>query len=102
MKTTKRHISFALGLLAVIGLLGSLTHYHNETLECLNHVDEQHYVQNDILCPICTIVTDQPVDIAPDIQSDLNFEHLIEELNEMLLSPVSYYLEPGRAPPFMA
>lgn len=97
-----RHIISLIGLLAIVGLLGSLTHYHNETLECLNHVDEQHYVQNDILCPVCTIVTNQPGSTAPDYHTDLIFAHFVEEVNEIYLSPVAYYLEPGRAPPFMA
>jgi hypothetical protein len=88
-----------MSFLAVMGLVSSLAHYHSESLECLNHADEQHYTQNNNLCPVCTIVVDNTTPVENDFQGIFTFEQLVEEFQQIILTPVSYYLEPGRAPP---
>ena len=101
MKFQIKHIYHLFALTAVLGLFGSLMHYHSEGLECLNHAEEQHYVQNDNTCPICTLV------VEADHNADLDFEGFLAPEGILVISfteapSVDLFLsEPGRAPPFM-
>ena len=97
---TYKHIFIA--FIAVAGLIGSLTHYHSEGLECLHHAEEEHYVQNDNFCPICTLV------VSENFTSDLHTEIILPSktlqfvFKDLNISTVSAFFELGRAPPFMA
>lgn len=89
-------------VLAIIGLFGSLTHYHSEGLECLDHAEEQHFVQNEIFCPICTLL------VSGDFETNLSSEAYLfgEEYSPFYSDDISevdtFYSKLGRAPPFMA
>lgn len=89
-------------MFAVAGLVGSLTHYHSEGLECIDHAEEQHYVQNENLCPICTIVVSGDFNAEISAESLQYEETFISYYSSELPSTTLFHFEPGRAPPFMA
>ena len=77
-------------------------HYHGESMTCLTHADEHHLVQNDNICPICTLVVDADFDTAPSFNGYLvqsGFVVLPQSPDYLVFEILS---EPGRAPPFMA
>ncbi len=83
------------------GLIGSITHYHSEGLECLDHANEQHYVQNETFCPICTLVVSLDFDANLSVEVELTFTELVLNVNEFSTPYSLSFLKPGRAPPFM-
>ncbi|MBO6621711.1 MAG: hypothetical protein JJ927_12845 [Balneola sp.] len=93
--------SFLLALLAVAGLFSSMIHYHSEGLECLEHAEEAHIIQNQDYCPISTLVSDD------EFVTTFGFEVLLP-LQELLLSDssenitdLSISIKLGRSPPFL-
>ncbi len=99
-KTTYKYSLIA--FFAIAGLFGSLTHYHSEGLECLDHAEEQHYVQNEIFCPICTLVVFG--DFETNLTSEAYLYNSIFETfySENFSSEDLDYSKQGRAPPFLA
>lgn len=104
-KNLNRHSTYKYSLiafLAVAGLVGSLTHYHSEGLECLHHAEEEHYAQNDNFCPICTLV------VSEDFTSNLHSEIILPSKTlqfvfiDLNISSISKFFELGRAPPTIA
>lgn len=96
-----RHIYYVLILAVATSLVGSLTHYHNEGMECLVHHDEAHYIQNDINCPVCSLVIDHSFDHSISAETTFYPDGFVVVINETYLSPFSFLAEPGRAPPFV-
>lgn len=92
-----------MALLVTFGLIGSLTHYHHESLECLVHVGEEHFVQDeDTYCPACTLGSDTKIEadsyqvVLPNADvSDFIFDELYIEKNLA-------QSKDSRAPPFLA
>jgi len=91
-----------IAFLAIAGLIGSLTHYHSEGLECLDHAEEQHYVQNENFCPICTLVVSADFEVNNSAKAYLLGEEYFFFYNEDITPTTPIYSDPGRAPPFMA
>ena len=92
-------ISLLIWVLAVGGLISSTMHYHSESLHCLEHGDEQHYTENDNVCPVCVIKYDQP-SLGPSFVE----VHIVQE--DTIFSFYSFIFEehptsfkPERAPP---
>lgn len=102
MKKVYTHISYYFAVAAIIGLFGSIMHYHSEGLECITHVNEQHYVENDDFCPICTFVVDE------DFESYLSFEGFISQEGAIVDSSINLntqftpLIKLGRAPPSLS
>lgn len=89
--------------MVVAGLFGALTHYHSESMECLQHADEQHYVQNDeFFCPIC-------IPAQSNIIDDHTISHSLTDTHESVTSFEKIYVEKlrtglntSRAPPVVS
>ncbi|GAB5408635.1 MAG: hypothetical protein BalsKO_10000 [Balneolaceae bacterium] len=91
-----------IAFLAVAGLIGSLTHYHSEGLECLEHAEEQHFVQNEMFCPVCTVLVFSDFNSTLSSEADLPEEKYYSSfINDIFEGNISYS-KFGRAPPFMA
>lgn len=88
--------------IAIAGLFGSLTHYHSEGLECLDHAEEQHFVQNEIICPICTLIVSSDFEINHSTEVYLFGEIYSSFYSEGNSEVDRIYSKLGRAPPFMA
>lgn len=99
-KITYRYSLIA--FLAVAGLFGSLTHYHSEGLECLDHAEEQHFVQNEIFCPICTVLVSSDFDTNFASEAYLLGEKYYTFYIDDIFEVDTFYSKSGRAPPFMA
>ncbi len=90
-----------IALLAVAGLFVSLIHYHSEGLECLEHLEEAHIVQNEDYCPICTLVVDT------GFETTLPFDGFIEAVDIANLYDIALFSDEtipfssGRSPPFL-
>lgn len=102
MKRFYSHISYFFALAAIVGLFGSIMHYHSEGLECIAHAGEAHYVENDDLCPICTLVVDE------DFESNLSSDGFISPAGDVIdyrVNPDSQFtplIKLGRAPPSLS
>ena len=101
MRKHRQHIFTLLTYITIVSATGSITHYHSEGLECLQHADEAHIVQTENTCPICTLVvsTDfDPIIVSTDLNTAVETIDFFDDRE--LLSP-SFLLAPGRSPPFM-
>jgi hypothetical protein len=79
----------------------SMMHYHSEGLLCVHHAEEQHYVENELLCPIAGLVA-VPTDNNPtDYNTPLLYQKTLVEVQELLLTSEVHDTLLGRAPPFM-
>ena len=101
MNNRIRHIYYVLILVVGTTMVGSLTHYHNEGMECLVHHDDAHYVQNDINCPVCSLVIDNSFDHGITAETTFYPDSFVVDIDVTHLSPFSILAEPGRAPPFV-
>tara|TARA_R110000868_G_scaffold304437_17_gene565274 strand:- start:4004 stop:4312 length:309 start_codon:yes stop_codon:yes gene_type:complete len=102
LKKRFKYQFYLIAVLAITGLIGSITHYHSEGLECLDHAEEQHYVQNDNYCPICTLVVSGDFDIQISTEVILLSDEHFFFYDEFFPSTSHFYLNFGRAPPFIA
>ena len=91
------HITF----LCLIGLslFGSIIHYHEESLSCLEHANEEHYVQSGDYCPL-TLVRGNALISKVEIPTNIHvalvcFDSLTA--STCLATPPNIHL--GRAPP---
>lgn len=91
-----------IAFLAVVGLIGSLTHYHSEGLECLDHAEEQHFVQNENFCPICTLVVFGDFEVNHTAEAYLLSEEYFYFYGEDVAPTTPTSSKFGRAPPSMA
>ena len=99
LKHTK--YSFFIAFLAVIGLFSSLVHYHSDGLDCLDHAEEAHIIQNDNFCPICTLVVQ--ADILEPLSFDvfLSFFEILDLPSLIEVTDQTSSLFSGRAPPLV-
>lgn len=79
----------------------SMLHYHSDGLACLHHAEEQHYTQNEILCPVAGIVAVTPGEIQPSLDGLMKFHDNIVDIQPLYLSVQPFVPLLGRAPPFM-
>lgn len=97
----RNYIQSFICVMALAGIFLSTSHYHNEVMECLIHADEQHISENNLLCPVCALVSDVP-ESAPLPQSPL----LISLNINFALSKADFSFSPSlhqlRAPPVLA
>lgn len=80
----------------------SMLHYHSEGLECLSHADEQHYTQNELLCPVAGIVAVTGGETQPSFDGLLKFHYTVFDLAPLYLSAQPFVPLLGRAPPVIA
>lgn len=100
LKNTK--YSFFIAFLAVIGLFSSLVHYHSDGLDCLDHAEEAHIIQNDNFCPICTLVGRTNFVPISELKAFLTPEGVvIDSYAQLASNPVAPSLK-GRSPPSLA
>ena len=97
----RKNISLFISVVVVAGLVFSISHYHNETMECLNHAESQHITDNDLLCPICGITAFAEPVSQPSVDG-LWYQESIYEINDLLLIVQPFELLPSRAPPISA
>lgn len=79
----------------------SMLHYHSEGLECLDHVDEQHYTQNELLCPAAGITAVTADESQHSFDGFLKFHDNIIDIHPLYLSAQPFVPLLGRAPPFL-
>lgn len=84
------------------GTMLSMLHYHSEGLECLSHADEQHYTQNELLCPVSGIVAVTGGETQPSFDGLLKFHYTVVDLAPLYLSAKPFVPLLGRAPPVLA
>ncbi|MEX0720055.1 MAG: hypothetical protein WD059_05260 [Balneolaceae bacterium] len=102
MNKFNRYISVVIFTASILGLLLSMAHYHSSGLKCLDHVEEQHYTENELLCSVCGItVFSEPI-TQPAAGFFIVFESNLTEIEELFLSAHPFLLLSDRAPPFMA
>ena len=87
----------------MLGLIGALTHYHSEAMECLLHTDEQHYVQNEeVFCPNCTLINTALVSHNQSFDSFLSVDVSLDDFNEVYFEKELAHPKTSRAPPVAA
>lgn len=84
------------------GTMLSMMHYHSEGLECLSHADEQHFTQNELLCPVAGIVAVTGAETQPSFDGLLKFHYAVVDLAPLYLSAQPFVPLLGRAPPVIA
>lgn len=85
-----------------MGLFLSMAHYHSEGLECLYHVEDQHYTENDLVCPVCGIANFTEPASTPSVNEQLFFESFLAEVEKLFLSAQPILQHSTRAPPLVA
>ena len=76
-----------------------MAHYHSEGLECLHHANEQHYAEDDPVCPVCTIVTYTPIEDNYSLTHILEFQEVNVSVEEPMISNEPFAPLLGRSPP---
>ncbi len=97
----RKHIAPVLIAISVFGLFLSMAHYHDTSLDCLHHSDEQHFTQNTVVCPVCTVIVHHDSEANQPFNAFISFESYIESFDELILFQEHYNTPLGRAPPFM-
>lgn len=102
MHSMKLHTNLSLFISALLigGMIFSISHYHNESMECLNHTEDHHITESNVLCPICAVTAAelpsfQQADVIIKYTSDVISmkEHLFD-------FPAPYHIS-LRAPPIL-
>jgi hypothetical protein len=79
----------------------SMMHYHSSGLECLHHSEEQHYTQNELLCPVSGIKAVDGAESQPLFDDLFVFPEEIIITYPLYLSAQPFTPLLGRAPPSM-
>lgn len=102
MKRGITKISLFIWVVTIGGFVGSTMHYHSESLHCLEHNDEQHFTENDQLCPIGVVKKNQLVHHTHSV------EIVLKEFG-LIIQPIDFYAatsfttyKKNRAPPSLA
>ncbi|WP_142455134.1 hypothetical protein [Gracilimonas mengyeensis] len=99
MSRFKNYISVLFFALAITGTMLSMVHYHSAGLECLDHADEQHYIHNEVLCPVSGIVAVSGQESQPVFADLLPFPETVYIHSPLYLSAQPFVQLLGRAPP---
>ncbi|MEX2477823.1 MAG: hypothetical protein WD357_05270 [Gracilimonas sp.] len=102
MKKINNNISVFFLLLAMVGTMLSMLHYHSDGLECISHANEQHFTENELLCPVAGIVAVNGAESQPSFDGLLKFHQPLVDVTPLYLSAQPFIPLLGRAPPFMA
>jgi tellurite resistance protein TehA-like permease len=101
MKKNNSKYFLLIAVVAVIGMISTMVHYHGEKMECLEHAHDSHVVEYDVYCPISTLVSDADFIEPQVIEAFISFESKIFYTNDHILkSYISTKL--GRSPPAIA
>jgi hypothetical protein len=76
-----------------------MMHYHSEGLLCVHHAEEQHYTDNELLCPVAGLVAVQVDETPSDYNLLLQYQQTLIDVQELLLSTEVHNSLLGRAPP---
>lgn len=95
----KKHISIAIYLLTVAGLFLSVSHYHSEVMECLDHASEQHYTEDIPLCPVCSVLGDYDFTETETFKGYLFTQDVISETADLQTVADFTPCKQSRAPP---
>lgn len=98
---SKKHIATLFLTVGVLGIMLSMIHYHSEGLLCVHHAEEQHYTENELLCPVAGLVAIQTEDTPTDYNFLLQYQQTLINIQELLLSIEFHNSLLGRAPPFV-
>lgn len=98
---SKNYIAALILTLGVFGIMLSMMHYHSEGLLCVHHAEEQHYTENELLCPVAGLVAIHFDDTPTDYNFLLQYQQTLIDVQELLLSTEVHNSLLGRAPPFM-
>lgn len=79
----------------------SMMHYHSDGLLCVHHAEEQHFTENEILCPVAGLIAVTSDSNPADYTRDLQYQETLVVTQELLLSTDIHYPLLGRDPPFM-
>lgn len=96
---SKKHIATFFLTLGVFGMMLSMNHYHSDGLLCVHHAEEQHYTENELLCPVAGLVAIQADDSSTDYNFLLQYQQTLIDVQELLLSTEVHNSLLGRAPP---
>lgn len=99
MNFFRNHISTIILSFAVFGIMLSMLHYHSEGLQCLTHADEQHYTQNELLCPVAGLIAVISGEEQPAIDGNFKFKSYVFDVKSLYLSAQPFIPLLGRAPP---
>lgn len=98
----RNKISFFILVVAALGLLSSLMHYHSYALDCLEHVGASHYTQYEIVCPVCTLHVQIDHDDPSAYFTDLEFQEYVVITDETFSLQENFDTPLGRSPPSIA
>ncbi|MFP8488918.1 hypothetical protein ACKGJO_07430 [Gracilimonas sp. Q87] len=98
---SKTNIATIFLTLGVFGIMLSMMHHHSDGLLCLHHAEEQHYTENELLCPVTGLIAVNSGDNPTDFNTLLQFQETLVEVQELMLTTEVHDTLLGRAPPFM-
>jgi len=98
---SKHYIASLFLTLGVFGIMMSMMHYHSDGLLCVHHAEEQHYAENELLCPVAGLIAINFDNSPSDYTTILQYQETLVDVQELLLSTDVHDSLLGRAPPYM-
>ncbi|MDR9419955.1 hypothetical protein [Gracilimonas sp.] len=102
MKKFRSHIALVFLGLAMGGMMLSMLHYHSDGLECLTHASEEHYAENELVCPVAGIIAVYGTEAQPSVDAFFQSNDILLDFSPLYLSTDIFVSLLGRAPPFLA
>lgn len=99
MKRGITKISYLIWIIAIGGFVGSTMHYHSESLHCLDHAEEQHYTENEQLCPIGIVKKSQLSTTVDTIETIFTEIGLLSQPLYLIQAESFFNYKKNRAPP---
>jgi len=67
----------------------------------VHHAEEQHYAENELLCPVAGLIAINFDNSPSDYTTILQYQETLVDVQELLLSTDVHDSLLGRAPPYM-
>lgn len=76
-----------------------MLHYHDVSLDCLEHQGEAHYTEYVLACPVCALTVNVDSDHSLQFSAFIEFKEYVFISNDRISHQVSFDSPLGRSPP---
>lgn len=79
-----------------------MVHYHDVSLDCLEHQGEPHYTEYVLACPVCALTVNVDSDHSLQFKAIIEFKEYVFNSNEKITPQESFDTPLGRSPPLFS